>query len=287
MGDTIHNHKAFVEAFAKAQAEMQNAHVNQENSHFRNKYADLASIRDATVPILSKHGIAVSQTTEVRDGAFLLVTRLLHPEGMVESIFPLPQGEKMQQIGSALTYAKRYSLAAICCISAEADDDGNEAQEAGPAVLPKKDAKPIYSELIAEMRKQPNVERLLAWKDANKAKIDALPDDWFRTFKQDYQELGAKLKRAAEAPTLDKPGVAFKDPAAAQSFDAQKPAANGNGIPPENYDGMIEDWVARLKDASPDIQAEIWETEIAVRIEDGDIFPPDASKLRALLRDAA
>lgn len=121
-----------VDALAKAQGEMQNAALNKVNPHFKSKYADLAEIRDATIPVLAKHGIACTQTMEMRDGMWLLVTALRKGDGVIESVYPLPHSDKPQAQGSAITYAKRYTLSAICGISADEDDDGNAAQETKP-----------------------------------------------------------------------------------------------------------------------------------------------------------
>lgn len=116
-------------ALAKAQAEMHNAPLNKVNPHFKSKYADLPAIRDAVIPALSKNGIAVTQTPTFRDGAFVLVTALRMGDEVIEAVYPLPINDKIQQQGSALTYARRYCLAAICGIAADEDDDGNAAQE--------------------------------------------------------------------------------------------------------------------------------------------------------------
>lgn len=117
-------------ALAKAQSEMSNAAFNKVNPHFKNKYADLAAIRDAVMPALNKHGLALVQMTAIHDGAMTLVTRILHESGeIIESQYPLPMAARPQELGSALTYARRYSMAAICGIAAEEDDDGNTAEE--------------------------------------------------------------------------------------------------------------------------------------------------------------
>jgi len=119
-----------VTALAKAQAEMQNAPYNQTNPAFKSKYADLASIRDATIPSLTKHGLSLFQMTKLNGEGMSLVTRLAHSSGQwIESTYPLPIADRPHIMGSAITYARRYSWAAICGIAAEADDDGNEAQE--------------------------------------------------------------------------------------------------------------------------------------------------------------
>lgn len=118
-------------ALAKAQLECQNVTMNRVNPHFRSKYADLAAVRDAIIPVFNKHGLAVIQapTTDGFSG-FCLETRIIHTSG--EEIiwqFPLPSDfTKMQSIGSAISYARRYTLSAIGGIASEEDDDGNAAQ---------------------------------------------------------------------------------------------------------------------------------------------------------------
>jgi hypothetical protein len=115
-------------ALAKAQASMKNAALNKVNPHFKSKYADLAGIRDTVIPDLAKNGIAVVQTIDTRDGNLVMLTRLIHAGGQwIESLCPIPAGSDMQKMGSAITYARRYSLSAICGIAADEDDDANAA----------------------------------------------------------------------------------------------------------------------------------------------------------------
>ncbi len=125
-------------ALAKAQAAMKNATLNKVNPHFKNRYADLASIRDAVVPALTANGIAVVQLLDASaEGQASVVTRLMHSSGAyIESVCMLPTGGNMQSMGSAITYARRYSLSAICCISADEDDDANAASQPEKAVKP-------------------------------------------------------------------------------------------------------------------------------------------------------
>lgn len=119
----------FAGALAQAQGEMENATLNKVNPHFKSKYADLAAIRDAVVPALAKNKIAVIQAIDSDEQGPFLTTRLVHSSGQwVESVYPLPANAKPQEFGSALTYGKRYSLASLCGISADEDDDANEAQ---------------------------------------------------------------------------------------------------------------------------------------------------------------
>lgn len=119
-------------ALAKAQGEMSNATLNKINPHFKSKYADLAGIRDTVTPVLSKHGLSIVQFTQLTNIGFCLITRLLHESGQyIEGQYPLPELlDKPQAMGSAVTYARRYTLSAMCGIAAEEDDDGEAAQNA-------------------------------------------------------------------------------------------------------------------------------------------------------------
>lgn len=125
-------------ALSKAQAEIEDATKNAANPHLKSKYANLLSVLEECRPVLSKHGLSVSQTTGQESGTIFLVTTLMHSSGQwLQSSLPLIlQKQDMQGLGSALSYARRYSLAAICGISQD-DDDG-----ASIAVTPAKDLKP-------------------------------------------------------------------------------------------------------------------------------------------------
>jgi hypothetical protein len=120
-----------VSALAKAQANMSNATLNKINPHFRSRYADLSAIRDAVVPALSEQGVALIQIIETREHGTVVVTRLMKGEEVLSSECPVIVSEKCkpQEFGSALTYARRYSMAAIAGISADEDDDANAAQD--------------------------------------------------------------------------------------------------------------------------------------------------------------
>jgi len=146
--DTLHA------ALAKAQAEMKNAPLNKVNPHFKSKYADLASIRDSVIPALTANGIAVTQTPEFHDGNWVLVTTLRHSGGsFIDSAYPLTI-DKPQAMGSQLTYARRYALAAMCCISADEDDDANAAQETAKPVRQNTVRQPEDAKEITEGARQ-------------------------------------------------------------------------------------------------------------------------------------
>lgn len=118
-------------ALASVQAEIKNAPLNKVNPHFKSKYADLAGIRDTITPHLAKAGLSVVQGTRMGELGILVTTRLMHKSGQwIQSELPIsPDMTKPQTIGSALTYARRYSLAAIVGIAADEDDDAEAATD--------------------------------------------------------------------------------------------------------------------------------------------------------------
>ena len=209
---TSENINEFAAALAKAQSEMRNATLNKVNPHFRSKYADLSEIRNAVTPALSKHGLAAVQMLRRSEGALEVVTRLVHASGQwVESVFPIPQDvSKPQAMGSAITYGRRYTLAAICNISADEDDDAEAAQEHGktaPAPVPVAkayDRNPIVRQAYDELTKGIRMCRdtgtmedlVLYWKN-NQPKIKALPADWLATLEEEKEAAKESLEAKA------------------------------------------------------------------------------------------
>ena len=118
--------KELATALAKAQGEIENASKNATNPHFRSQYADLAEVLNTVRPALSKHGLSVSQWPSYDNGMASVETILAHSSGeWISSIASAPvMKHDPQGVGSALTYLRRYSLAAVAGIAQE-DDDGN------------------------------------------------------------------------------------------------------------------------------------------------------------------
>jgi hypothetical protein len=119
-------------ALAKAQGQISGAKKDAENPHFRSKYADLASVWDACREALTKNGLAIVQMprgVHIEGGwAVEVETRMLHTSGqfMSETLTVPVTKPDAQGIGSAVTYARRYALAAFVGVAPE-DDDGNAA----------------------------------------------------------------------------------------------------------------------------------------------------------------
>lgn len=120
---------ALAAALAKAQAVMSGAKKDSQNPHFKSKYADLESVWDAAREPLSSHGLSVVQIPgQVSGGTLKVETMLLHESGeYISGVLEIPiTKQDAQGIGSAITYARRYALAAFVGIAPE-DDDGEGA----------------------------------------------------------------------------------------------------------------------------------------------------------------
>jgi len=147
-------------AIAKAQNEVENASKNANNPHFKSKYADLAELLNTVRPVFSSHGLAVLQMPSFDGGVASVETMISHLSGeWISSVCSAPVTKQdAQGVGSAITYLRRYSLAAMCGISQE-DDDANSA--VGHAKKPvKEDSMPIvddaeYTALVALL--QPSI----------------------------------------------------------------------------------------------------------------------------------
>jgi hypothetical protein len=126
--------KAIASALVKAQREFGPALKSSTNPHFRSKYADLAACIEAVIGSLNNQGIYLMQLTEEHEGGVKVSTVFIHESGEQlsgGSLFMPATKQDAQGFGSALSYARRYSLMAACGIAPE-DDDGNQATKSAP-----------------------------------------------------------------------------------------------------------------------------------------------------------
>lgn len=118
-----------VEALVAARAKYEpviKAQVGQVAQNREYRYADLSTLVDAVTPALLANGLIVLQAVDAESAA--LITRIAHTSGQwAEASYPLKLDLAPQAFGSALTYARRYSLQGLLFVSAE-DDDGASAQ---------------------------------------------------------------------------------------------------------------------------------------------------------------
>lgn len=188
--ETKADHKSIFAALAAAQMEMGKAVKDTKNDHFRSKYADLASVMDACMGALNKHGICVMQPTGEDESGRYVKTILAHTSGeTVECRVPLIVAKNdMQGYGSAVTYARRYGLMSMAGIAPE-DDDGNAAAKSPPVV----DERPVQ-------RGQSAVD-VACESLGNAASVDQLAAIWKdlpRSVQGDARVIRAKDQRKAE-----------------------------------------------------------------------------------------
>ena len=121
--------KNIASALVKAQKAFGPALKSSTNPHFRSRYADLSACVEAVIAGLNDNGIALIQQTHDSESGVCVETLFLHESGESLSAGKLhvpATKQDAQGYGSALTYARRYSLMAACGIAPE-DDDGNAA----------------------------------------------------------------------------------------------------------------------------------------------------------------
>jgi hypothetical protein len=205
-------------AFVAAKRAFAPALKTNTNSHFKNKYVDLASCLDAVNDALLDNGIAVYQETfEVQDGV-TVETCFLHESGETLRMGKLhvpaakhdPQG-----YGSALTYARRYSLMAACGIAAE-DDDGNAASQprkpvASPQPKPVNPLDAVVQKAAAESA-EPAVKTVEyqspsggQWvlRIPNKPNLESVSDNQEEWLSQ-FNEIADAVMKAGKLPPLER-----------------------------------------------------------------------------------
>lgn len=223
-------HNTLAEALAAAQLEMDNAAFDKENPHFNSRYATLASIRNTVMPALASHKVALVQTTSVQDGQHLCITKLIGYNEQIESVTPILMGNSKnpaQAYGSALTYARRYGMAAICGIASDDDDDANSAGEKSQ----NQEGKPA--------NQAPQGQR----KNAAPCGIASDDDDANSAGEKSHNQEGKPAKQAHQ-------GQRQNTPPPAGTVIAFKTDANGG----PNYDQFKIDFEAELGDCKFDFE---------------------------------
>ena len=99
------------------------------NPYFKSKYADLGQTIELLKVELNKAGLVVIQPIRIEDGKNILCTIIYSSNESIESKMILPETAKPQDLGSAITYYRRYALQSLFLLAAE-DDDGNTASGA-------------------------------------------------------------------------------------------------------------------------------------------------------------
>jgi hypothetical protein len=116
--------------FVAALNALENVSANKSNPAFKgSKYVSLDQLLDAVKPVLASHNFALTQIVRTQtDGRIGVVTAFRHRDGTTfegGDLFIRADGLEPQKIGAALTYIRRQSIQTACCVSVDADLDGN------------------------------------------------------------------------------------------------------------------------------------------------------------------
>lgn len=193
-------------AVGKLQAECIKIKKDSTNPHFKSKYASLPTILDEIQPILTKHELAYTQIPEDNK----IITLLMHtPSGeWIESEYQLNSTQQTPQaIGSAITYARRYSLTSTLGLNIDDDDDGNAAsapknqqrqqpqQTQSPFAMFYPDPRAITATLAIAKTK----EDVVALYNANRATVDGSEQ-----LKAEFSKVRKQMEAAGKVIITDK-----------------------------------------------------------------------------------
>jgi hypothetical protein len=183
-----------VKALTEAQKQIKNPANTANNPFYKSKYAPLSDILSQARPILSDHGLVITQEP-ISDGAKVsIATTLLHVSGEYIQYEPFTiTAEKLtpQGLGSAITYARRYTVSPILFIASEEDDDGNETEK------PKKtEQKPQEKPKVEEKKKEEQKEEIKGNIDENSIMSERMTEDQVKGI---YAALKAKHKTNLKA----------------------------------------------------------------------------------------
>ena len=158
-------------ALAKAQAEVGTVHKDSANPFYKNSYASLAAVWEATRPVLSKHQLSVVQMPSHDEAGYYVETQLMHSSGqwIRSRTYMKPAKDDPQGIGSLISYARRYALQAVTMICPD-DDDGEAAmgRNSNAPQKPVESPKPVQKVEPAKPVEKPATEAPKAKETASK-----------------------------------------------------------------------------------------------------------------------
>lgn len=129
----------------EAKLEIGKVAKNAKNPHFKNTYADLNALIEAVEPILLGKGLILLQP--IKDGKVFSIITDVNSASFVESFIALPIGITPQQMGSAITYFRRYTLSSLLTLQA-VEDDGQHASQ--PIKVQKTECYPATFETVKQ-----------------------------------------------------------------------------------------------------------------------------------------
>lgn len=234
------------------------ATVKSDKGQYSYTYADLAEIATTVLPALAVHGLSWSAMPTVDpEGRMVLHYKLMHSSGEeLHGSYPLPApNTPPQQMGSAITYARRYTLCAVTGVAPDEDDDGaaatatppqrQEPQQERPARLSDEDRRAQVEELFTLAMKadsydearvawnaskhhpgsRDDVARLLASEDREALGVDEGPIELVDLAKA----VGGYISKHGHGPRAQ-PEVSEAEMAAEHDADQQTEGQAGDGV---------------------------------------------------------
>lgn len=188
-------------ALAKAQGALTSAPKQKTNPHFKSKYADLPALWEVSRKVLSDNGLALLQLPRhVPEGGICIETVLTHSSGQWiadDGLFVPATKQDAQGYGSAMTYARRYSMGAILGLVSDEDDDGNGASRPAASKSAGIGEKALADWLAAvETAETPESLRAV-WSKSAEACRAVEDTEAYATIKAAVTKRGAALKAAA------------------------------------------------------------------------------------------
>ena len=164
-------------SLSKFQGNISAVKKDASNPFFKSKYATLDTIWESIRKPLSDNGLSVIQSLDYIDGKSMLETTLLHTSGewISGKQYVNPEKDSPQGLGSAITYARRYSLSAILGIVSDEDDDAESATKRD-SKKPQSTEKPIKEEVSTTTQKIPDVD--MDWLKKSLAMLKWNPVPW-------------------------------------------------------------------------------------------------------------
>lgn len=213
-------------ALVKAINAIEGVKKGQDNPFFKSKYATLEAVIEAAHEHLAANDLAVMQGPGPMQGnALTVTTRLVHTSGeWIETDFTIPLAKQdPQAAGSAVTYARRYSLMAMLNMPAVDDDGesamnritgnklGNGGRDGGPGPVEAKDfwgcsgpgksahaakkdgTDEAFDRMRGEISVLPTTAALREWIETNQADISTMPASWRSILREECEERGTEL----------------------------------------------------------------------------------------------
>jgi hypothetical protein len=140
--DTSDSIDKIMPALVAIQAELEAVAIDSNNPHFKSRYASLSSVIDTARPVCTKHGVAILQFPRTDGDMVGVTTRLIHTSGQWvagSASVRLTKGGP-QDVGSIVTYMRRYTLTAMLCLSQDDDDDGGNAGQKAAQASPQRNS---------------------------------------------------------------------------------------------------------------------------------------------------